>query len=644
MIKAILPVALLIASISAYAKDRGSEPVLMSVNGKDVPVSEFLYLYGKNTGQQQSNMSVESYLDLFTSYKLKVADAEALGIDTTAAFLNEYNGYRAELAKPYLKNDSLVEKMVAEAYEHKKKEVDVSHIMVAKGNTPEESVRQRALLDSLRSAILSGEDFNEVARKYSIDRAVVRNGGHMGWLLSDRVPYTFEKAAYQTPVGNISDIVETPYGYHIVRVESERPASGNVLVQHILKLTQGHPEEDVPKIKSKIDSIHSLLVLNGDSIDFSEVARRESEDPGSASKGGSLPWFGRGRMVPEFEETAFSLANGEISEPFKTSYGYHIIKRLDFKGLPTLDEARPSIIEAMTKDGRMQEIDVLWNKQLRQNYSANINGENVAYIKDKIHAVGGLDSATISLILASPQALGSVVGVDFYGRDILPAGATAIANEASASSYIDELLEEYVDAKVRNLEIDRMEKENAEFRNLLHEYRDGILLFEVSNMKVWNAASADEPGLKEYFENHREKYEFDAPKYKGYIIYVTNDSSFNDLGSYIHAENPDIQRLKDYVSDKYEHREVRIEKVIAAEGENKFVDAAVFNGNTQELKGRFKHYMVYGGSIIDHPEELADVRANVTADYQQELELKWVETLKSKYPVKINKNQLKKLR
>lgn len=642
MNKAIIFLGLLASvAFTSFAK-KNEDPVLMTVNGKNVPLSEFTYLYNKNNGQQQTKMSLDDYLELFTVYKLKVADAESAGIDTTASFRNEYNTYRSDLAKPYLKDQDAEDEMVREAYEHKKREVDVSHIMVAKGKTPAENERQIALLDSIRNAIIGGADFEALAQQYSIDGAVVRNKGHMGWLMADRVPYSFEKASYETPVGGISQVIETPFGYHIVRVEGERPASGEVLAQHILKLIQGRPAAEESRIKASIDSIYDMLVADSD-IDFSSVARKESEDPGSASQGGMLPWFGRGRMVPEFEEVAFSLNNGEVSKPFKTSYGYHIVKRLDYRGVPDIEEVRPAILASMEKDGRAQELAKQKFSKLREYFKVRLNDTNINSVNKQIADAGVLDSALVLSLKSNPVKLGLINGETFTTTDVLPDGYVDTINDVpAAQGYLESLIDEYVDMRLIELETARLEKENPEFRNLLKEYHDGILLFDISNKRVWETAMNDSKGLEKWFESHRDKYNFDEPKYKGYIVYATSDSIMDVLKSLM-SENVDIKKLEILISEKF-GKEAKIEKVLVSKGDNRLVDAIVFNGPAAELRGRFKSYTLFNGKIIDRPEEMSDVRGAVTADYQTWLEQKWVKELKSKYPVKINKNRLKELR
>ncbi|WP_295727659.1 peptidylprolyl isomerase [uncultured Muribaculum sp.] len=559
------------ATCGADAK-KPSDPVLMTIDGNNVHLSEFEYLYGKNNMQQQSPVSVDDYLDMFITYKLKVADAIAAGIDTTAAFNKEYEGYRLDLVRPYLTDKDEEERLVTEAYSHYPEEVEASHIMVALGKTPEEREKNKAFLDSLRTAAVGGEDFSMLARKYSIDRSASRNGGSMGYVVPGRFPYAFEKAAYDTPEGQISPVIETPFGFHIVKSGARRAATGEVLSQHILKLTQGKSPEEQAKAKAQIDSIYTLL-KNG--ADFSELARKESEDPGSARNGGMLPWFGTGRMVPEFEKTAFALADSTFSEPFATSYGYHIVKTLGHRGVPSLDEVRPQIMAMMQRDGRAQ---IPYRKKM-----------------DELHA------------------------------RFQPAGADSL----SENELIDR-------------EVARLAAEDADFANLLREYHDGMLLFEISNRKIWEGAAKDTEGIEKYFEAHRGDYALTEPKYKGFMIYTPNDSMMTVVADFVKANAIDRDSIGVVLKRQFD-KDVRVERVLAAKGDNKVVDAVAFGAERPELPGKWKCWMAWEGRLIEAPEEAADVRGAVTTDYQAQLERQWIEQLKATHKVKVNKKVLKKL-
>ena len=310
MKKGLLSLTLAVGSLCSAVAGTEGDAVLMTINGKPVTLSEFEYLYHKNNSQQVAPQSIEDYLQMFITYKQKVADAEAEGIDKTQAFQTEFDGYRRELAAPYLTDTSVEDSIVAAIYERMKEEVDVSHIMIPVQTPQSSPAQQRELLDSIRTAIIGGSDFAELAKQFSIDRSASVNGGHLGWVTAGRFPYMFEDAVYNTPVGSISEIVQTPFGIHIVKVSGRRPSSGQVLVEHILKLTQGMSPEEAALQKERIDSIYE--VVTGSDVDFADVARRESQDPGTASKGGRLPWFGIGQMVPQFEKMAFELEPGQI--------------------------------------------------------------------------------------------------------------------------------------------------------------------------------------------------------------------------------------------------------------------------------------------------------------------------------------------
>lgn len=310
MNKASLLLAIAAGAACAVAAKSAGDQVLMTINKKPVSLGEFEYLYHKNQSQQLASQPIEEYLEMFVTYKQKVADAEAEGIDKSEAFQNEFDGYRRDLSAPYLEDRAVEDSLVNAIYERMKTDVDVSHIMVASRGENVDRGAQRQRLDSIRTAILAGSDFEQLARRFSIDPAVSRTGGRMGIIPVMRLPFQFEDAAYATAVGDISPVIETPFGFHIVKVNAKTPARGQVLVEHILKLTQGLSDAEAAAKKAQIDSLYT--VVTADSANFADVARRESEDPGSRREGGRLPWFGAGQMVPEFEAISFELPVGGV--------------------------------------------------------------------------------------------------------------------------------------------------------------------------------------------------------------------------------------------------------------------------------------------------------------------------------------------
>lgn len=619
------------------------DPVVMTINGKDIKLSEFEYLYNKNKQQQLEKQPFNKYVDMFVTYKLKVADAEAAGIDAQKSFLNEFKGYRNDLAKPYLEDKTTNDRLAKEAYERMKEEVDVSHIMVSlRDASGKSSLSQKRLLDSIRTCIVNGQDFGELALKYSTDPAVKSNKGHMGYVSAGRLPYAFEYAAYNTPVGSISEVIETPFGYHIVKANARRASKGTVLVEHILKLfPKDVTPEKAEETKLKIDSIYKAIKAGAD---FEELARKTTDDRGTRQQGGRLPWFGAGQMVPEFEKVAFEMPKDSISTPFKTAYGFHIIKKLDSKGVPPFAEVKESIMSSFSEDSRNDQARVEKLKELKKQYKYTINSNAKKEIYDAIDKYNGFDSLMVADLSHSKTPLvtfgknNTITIKDFitkhtkYGK--LNAETSKLLMTRLINEDGDEALLEYIKSE--------LEKNVPEFGNLIHEYRDGLLLFEISNRNVWDKSSKDKEGLEAYFKAHKNKYVWTAPKYKGYLIQTINDSVANLVKDKLASVGSDslIQTLKKIFTNN-----IRIEKMLVAKGENQLIDAIEFGNNKglQNPNKRFPIYFTYDGRIISQPEEANDVRGQVTVDYQTQLEEQWVSQLKKKYPVSINWKVLNKL-
>lgn len=622
------------------------DPVVMTVNGVDVPKSEFEYLYHKNSQQQLSPQPLDEYVEMFKIYKMKVADAKANGIDTTAQFVKEMRQYRSELASPYLVDSIYLNSLVKEAAARAKEDVEVSHIMLLKSRDVTENKRQRARLDSIRGELLADGDFTDLALRFSQDRSVANNKGYLGFISAGRFPYDFETAAYTTPEGEISEIVESPVGFHIIKAGKTRPAKGKVDASHILLLVpRNASEKDEVAIKQRIDSIYS--VVKTDPSKFADIAAKLSDDKGSARQGGKLPAFGPGEMVPEFESTAFSLPDGEISEPFKTSYGWHIIQKHASIAPAGESQLKPEILRkaANPQDGRYQHVKDQRTRRLAEKHNASLNAANVASIISHA-AENGIDSTFVASYTSSP--LGDLAIAIIDGKE-LPASEMfshltkmRFEDPATAASAIETNINNYFALQLIEAEEDWLYANNEDYRNLLNEYYDGSLLYEISVRNVWDKASSDREGLQKYFDAHKSEYKWTEPHVKGYLVQAMNDSVAEIVR----------QRLNTFPSDSIITKakkefpgKVVIEKVLATKGSNAMVDNIMFGGpETKPQHKSFTTYFMYEPRIINAPESVDDVKGQATSDYQNELETQWVETLKKKYPVKINKKELKKIK
>ncbi|MDE7387415.1 MAG: peptidylprolyl isomerase [Muribaculaceae bacterium] len=619
-----------------------ADRVLMTIDKKPVTVGEFEYLYNKNNSQQLVPQTIEQYLDMFINYKLKVAEAIEAGIDTTATFRKEYEGYVTDLAQPFLVDKELEQKLIDQEYERLKEEVDVSHIMLPLGQSAAEHEQLVSVLDSLRTVIANGNDtFENVAADYTIDRNTKMRGGRMGYITAMKFPYTFEDAAYNTPVGQLSQIIETAFGIHLVKVNDRRPARGQVLVQHILKLTRGMSPEQAAAQKVKIDSIHALLAAGAD---FDDVATRESEDPGSARQGGRLPWFSTGQMVKPFEDVSFALADGQLSDVITTDFGYHIIKRLDHKGVDSKEQLTPTIKETLSRDERGMMPRRAKLDELRERYHLTMNRPAVAMVESVIKSNGGYDSAVIRHFAPMDAKMATFDGGVAVKLNDIVATLSPLDGVPAHRAYelFTDRMNAMIDDAIVRYAVTQFADENAEYRNLINEYRDGILLFEISDRNVWSRAKDDTEGLNKWFDEHRDRYTWPAPKFKSYIIFATSDSILKAAHNYLADNQVAGNQLAQVLRQQFGHN-VRVERVIAAKGENKIIDYLAFDGHKPAPQGKWIAYEAYQPVILEAPAEVADDRGAITADYQTYLEEQWIKKLRSSHNVKVDKKLLKSL-
>ncbi len=638
-------VALAAAALAAAAPGIGSakEPIVMNVAGRDVPLSEFQYLYNKNNIQQQNRQSIDEYVKMFVDYKLRVADALAEKLDTLPEYKAELQQHRMELAEPYFIDSLVVDSLVRTAYSRMETNVDVDHIMLSLVAGASTTAQQKAKLDSIRALISAGNaDFYDMAKRYSVDPSVKSNGGHIGFITPNIYPEAFENMVYSTPVGEMSPVFKTRFGYHLIRVNGTRKNPGEVKASHILKLTRNLSEEQKAEKRHEIDSLYAVVAAPG--ANFAEVARRESEDPGSARNGGELPWFGPGRMVPEFEKAAFELAAGQISRPVATAYGYHIIKNEGHRPLAPLDSIRDNLVAMVSRGERAELIQDRSLAPYAKKYPASINTAARDSVRAVVARFGKLDSKTAGILSAYDIPAATVGDKSVKLPEIASQMMRlSVSDQEAALEIYDIILKNHIRSLTREIAVANLENTEPAYRNLMNEYRDGMLLYEISNRKVWDKANKDVEGQQKYFLAHRDNYKWSAPKYKGYVISAITDSLADEAVRYVQENNfaPDslVRKLRIRFSN-----DVKIERALAAKGDNVVIDYVAFGGKRPDAIGRWSAFRQVSGRIIEQPEEAADVRGAVSVDYQKMLESEWLDELHKKYPVKINKKALKKVR
>ena len=639
------PVIKLIAflALSSGAFAQTTDPVLMTINNRPVLKSEFEYIYNKNNSNNSlDKKTLDEYVDLFVNFKLKVEEARSQGIDTTKSFITELAGYRSQLTKPYLTDSKVEDAILHEAYDRSKEDVDVSHILIRipQNATPADTLKAFNEINAIWKRVQK-EDFAKVAKEVSQDQSAEQNSGHIGWISAFRTVYPFETMAYNTPVGTISRPVRTAFGYHILKIHARRKSLGEILVSHIMIFTSKGDEAKNKKAKVTIDSIYQL-VLAGD--DFGKLARTYSNDKGSSVKNGELPWFGTGRMVPEFETAAFALKKvGDVSQPIQSAYGWHIIKLMDKKGLAPFDELKADLERKMKHDERANsgQHAFLLKSRIANNYQENsASKEEFINLLTKSKLT---DSTFIAEAAKLNKPLFSFAGKNFTQADFAKyLKKNNTTDKSIPSEIIDEKLNAFADTELLAYEDSQLENKYDDFRFLMEEYHDGILLFEVSNREVWEKASKDTQGLEKYFNEHKTDYKWEKPHFKGHVILCKNKETLLAAKAIVKKSDPDSidKYLTTRLNDSIQY--VKVEKGLFVQGENKVVDDQIFKTKEKYVPSKdYPFFFVTGKLLKNKPEDYTDVRGLVTADYQEYLEREWIKALRAKYPVNVDQNVLK---
>ena len=633
---------LLILSVGIFAQT--NDPVIMTVNGKNFKKSEFEYFYNKyNNEEIIDKRSLTEYIDLFKNLKLKVVEAETQGMDTTTAFLSELSGYRSTEAKPYLEQLEVDDNFVRKIYNRMKELVEISQITVPFPKVlnndytifPSDTLETYKKAIQIKNRILKGESFEKVAAELSVEMGAPKSDrpGYLGWFTGLALNPPFEEVAYNTPIGTVGELARSNIGYHIIKVHAKKENPGQINAAHILiQYPQDATVIQVAEIKNKINEIYDNLMKGSD---FAALAKEHSMDPGSAAKGGELGWFGFGTMVREFQDAAYALNNiGEISKPFQTQFGFHIVKLLDKKTLEPFEEKRTEIENKLKNGGYFIQlhqtgIDNMKNefgfRKENANYQLLLSKANTIYPTDSLFYVS-FENQNIPLFTIGETKYNVEHFFDFLMK-----------NNRSPFTLSTELLNdrfqwfEYMalnEAKDKSLE-----SKYPEFRNLIQEYRDGILMFEVSNKEVWKKANEDTDGLSAFFTKNKKNYAWDEPYYKGYVILAKDTPTKKKMQKEIAKKEPEI--ALQYLNDNYKVGPVSyfiVEQGLFKKGDNPFVDEAAFKSATAQRQEEFQDFFLVG-KILKQPESYVDIRGQVVTDYQNYLEENWIKALNDKYKV-----------
>jgi peptidyl-prolyl cis-trans isomerase SurA len=612
--------------------------------GNDTVYSdEFLRVFNKNRkeGAKPTEAEINDYLQLYTKFKIKVKDAYDRQLDTMPQFLKELIGYRKTLASPYLRDKEVTQKLVDEAYQRGLYEVNASHILI---NCPVNASSMDTLkayhkLMELRKRIIDGEAFDEVAKSFSDDPSAASNGGNLGYFSVFQMIYPFESAAYNTAVGDISMPIRTRFGYHIIKVHDKRKATGDIQAAHIM-IRFNQPKE-ADSLKPRIDAIYESLT-NGASWD--ELCSEFTEDFGTKNMGGRLSPFNRttANIPEEFRQAAFSITNdGDFSKPFKTAFGWHIVKRIGQTPIPTLQEKENTLKRRIERDSRSEKSKeaVLKRIKIENNYQ---------YIGGLKQITKYFDESLLNGTWKKPESFDTIfmfkIGdKKYYNHNFFDfVSVNQVQSEMEIEERIEDLFGQYTDFENLRYEEEILDQKYDDFKHIMTEYKDGILLFELTDKLVWSKAVEDSVGLEKFYNENIENYMW-SPRLDLSIFSIKEESPVKRVTKLARKPKNDVKILSKYNKDdvlmvKIDHK--KMEKKDAPWMSEIKWKTGVYNIGKEN--DRFKVVRV-NEVLPEKPKALKEIMGVVTSDYQNFLEKAWIEELISKYPISIFSENIPKL-
>jgi peptidyl-prolyl cis-trans isomerase SurA len=612
----------------------------MTVAGRGVEAGEFIRMYNKSLDPAYKT-DLNDYLEQFIAFKLKVADAIEQGYDTTRAFREELNGYRNQLAQSYLTDPDIKEKLLRKAYQRSLSEVNASHILISctPDATPEDTMKAYKKALDIRERIIKGESFEQVAKATSDDKSVLINNGNLGYFTVFQMITPFEEAAYILKPGTVSMPVRTSYGYHIIKVADRRPSRGKIRVAHIMKSAPpGSDEQTVRKAEREINSIYARLQTGEP---FRKLASENSDHKESAANGGEMNWFGAGEIISDFSEAAFSIKDtGEYTRPVRTVYGFHIIKLLDKKAPGSYEESKSFLESKLNQSNLISLGKKSFINRLKKEYNFRINPAIRAWF------LNNTDTLIIQGISKyNPRNIPSG-NIYSFASQHLSAKDFAVYLEKRGNMITTKNPEYYIDTSVESIASDEimkyensvLEQKYPDFRYLMNEFHDGILLFDISSKNVWNKVQEDSAGLRDYYEAHKNNYLSDK-SIEARIYTLREPGGAKRLASayrrYSRKSDTDA-RLK----AKFNFRGDTVLSI--TEGKWIAGDDADINkiswtpGLHPFTKNGFPSLINIRKVNEPVPLPLNEVQADMISGYQDWLTEEWIKKLKKKYTVKID--------
>jgi len=646
-------ILVLLIPFNVYSQSKGNDPVILTIDNQDVTKSEFLRIYSKNNSQAKPDRkSLQEYMDMFINYKLKVIEAEHLGLDTADSFLKEFNSYRDQLAKPYLTDTIAEDNLMHETYKKMLEDVKIRQIFikVSQSSSPEDTLKAYKKILNAREKLLKGEPWDSVLLKYTEDVYTRRTMGVVGYFTAFQMYPPIENATFKLKINEISLPIRTRAGYSIIQLLDRRPSRGEIKVAHIMiAFPENASQSAIDSAGIKINEVYKR-VLAGEN--FAELAKKYSDDKRAAANGGETNWFGVGQMIPDFENAAFSLKkDGDIAAPIKTSFGWHIIKRLGTRPIRSYNDSKEMIKQKFQRDERSR------------------TGQNAMVAKVKKEIGFKDDPRKIDLLLPlmdssifkgkwnsdkakdlKSSTLFNLKNTSFSVKDFADflAKTQRATKPMPYSIILDNIYKEFVYNKIIDFENSRLEQLYPEFKYLIQEYHDGILLFNLMEDKIWTKAAKDSIGLEKFYQENKEQYKW-GERLRALVVTSPNKQLVDEAYKMAEDYNSGKLKVQDILNKICKHDSLKscisITDTLFEKGDNTILDSIGWKPGISSIvlkDGKFG-FFVKKSTVAPELKKLQDVKGVCIADYQAYLEKLYLAELHKKYKIVVNEKILEKI-
>lgn len=641
-------ILLLLQFNNAFSQEK---EVLFSIDDKPFYTDEFIRVYNKNLDlvKDDTQKDLDVYFDLFLGYKLKVDKAYKLGLQNSLKYQNELKSYRTQLSKNYTSDSKVTEALSQEAFNRSLKEIKASHILILvdENAAPADTLKAYNQISKIKEEIKNGLSFENAATRYSQDPSAKENKGDLGYFSVFRMVYPFESAAYNTVKGEVSKITRTRFGYHLIKVTDIRENQGEVEVAHIMILNK-KDENSNDAAKKTIEEIYQKI-QQGEK--FEDLALQFSEDKSSSSKGGALQRFGTGQLSSEeFEKVAFALENkNDISKPFQSQFGWHIVKLIEKYPVQTYEESKYELENKIRRDDRSKLITSSLTDKLKKKYSFSSDYktlERVKYLVNNSYYEQKWDVKPEVLKKMNKKLLlinnDQAVNASVFLQYILEQQKQNLQIKP-IYSLVDHLYEQFIDVKLNEYYDAHLENEFPEFRFVMNEYREGLLLFDLMEKEIWERSKSDTIGQKQFYLDNIANYQWEK-RISADIYSSTSKSAIGKAYKYVKNK-----KQIDYIKQKINKEgivDIMVQSGLYEKGDKILPKTIVAELGLSDIvkEGDYYYFLNVKEILPAQAKEFLEARSRVINDYQKFLEKNWVNELKQDVTIKVEKEVLQKLK